>query len=282
MNRRRIVSDELLPEIIKYYLETKSMTEVSKKFDIKAPTLYYTLNKEGVDLTIDLKRNGERVRKFAIDPDYFEEINTRDKAYITGMLHSDGCITRTGQVRIKLCDLELLEEISSKIYKDRPLYNGGGKGRNKKNKLLVITQEKIYRDVQKHGCCLDKTYNLEFPTTIPNYLMGDYLRGFFDGDGSIYIYEKKSYRPATVKIVATRKWAENLVKWLKQFDIDSAIYDDKRHDNRITGFHVCNVPSLIKFYDLIYKDIEDQIFLKRKFDRYSDYYKFKTQRNGKA
>ena len=172
-----------------------------------------------------------------------------------------------------------MQEINSKIYKDRPLYTDSStKKGHKKNALLVITHSQIYTDVQKHGCCLDKTYNLKFPTTIPDKLMGDYLRGFFDGDGSIYIYEKKSYRPATVKIVATRKWAEGLINWLSHKDIKATIYNDKRHDKRITGFHICNVPDLIKFYNLIYEDLDNQIFLKRKYNTYSEYVNFKLNK----
>lgn len=272
--------DQNLQPLIDFYLEVKSATLVSDKFGLSKSKVYRILRDNNVDTTIDRVKAGERVRKYKLDPYYFSEINTRDKAYITGILHSDGCITSTTkQVRIKLTDLELMREINSKIYKDRPLYTDSStKEGHKKNALLVITHSQIYADVQKHGCCLDKTYNLEFPTTISDKLMGDYLRGFFDGDGSIYIYEKKSYRPATVKIVATRKWAEGLIEWLHSENIKAAIYDDKRHDNRITGLYVCNVPDLIKFYNLIYEDLDSQIFLKRKYDAYTEYVNFKLNK----
>jgi len=275
--KKIIIEDQKLQSLFTFYSEVRSLTLVSERFGYTKSYIYRLLKENKIDTTLDRTKLGERIRKYSLDPYYFSEINSRDKAYITGMLHSDGCITRgTKQVRIKLTDIDLIEEINSKIYKDRPLYYNLATQKNKRNGLLVITHSQIYEDVQKHGCCLDKTYNLEFPTTIPKEFMGDYFRGFFDGDGSIYIYEKKMYRPATVKIVATRKWALGAVKYLKYLNIDSALYDDKRHDNRITGLHICNVPSLLDFYRLIYSDIKDQIFLKRKYEKFSDYFNFKT------
>jgi intein/homing endonuclease len=272
-----MVQSQLI-EIINYYKEVQSLTLLSEKFNICKSTLYYHLKKSGVDTKLDRKKLGERVRKFEIDPNFFSKIDTRDKAYITGILHSDGCITkRNNQVRIKLCDLDLLEEINKKIYKNRPTYSGGQSiPSHKKNSCIVISHPQIYTDVQKHGCCLDKTYNLKFPTTISEDLMSDYLRGFFDGDGCIYVNKKLKYRPATVKIIATRVWCESLVSYLNTLGIQSTIYDDKRHDNRVTGFTISNVSDILNFHRLIYKDINNQIFLKRKYDKYTEHFNFKT------
>lgn len=272
------ITQSQLTEIIKYYENVRSLTLLSEKFNICKSTLYYHLKKMKVDTKLDKSKQGDRIRKFNIDPHFFSDINTRDKAYILGILHSDGSITKRGnQVRIKLCDLDLLETINRKIYINRPTYSGGqDKPSYKKNATIVISHPQIYEDVQKHGCCLNKTYNLEFPNTIPNELMGDYLRGFFDGDGCIYVNNKFKYRPATIKIIATRKWVEGLINYLRLIGISSTFYDDKRHDNRITGFTISNVGAILEFYKLIYRDIIDQIFLQRKYDKYTEYFNFKT------
>lgn len=268
---RKKITEENLQSVIDCYNRLRSLDAVSKELAISIPTIHRALKEAGVNTSLDRKLLGERIRKYELDPYYFSEINTRDKAYITGILHSDGCITRgTKQVRIKLTDLDLIEEINSKIYKDRPVYYSNPTNHHKKGGTMVITHPQIYEDVQKHGCCLDKTYNLEFPTNIPDELMGDYFRGFFDGDGCIYINEKLSYKPANVTIVATNKWVNGAVEYLLTKNIRGSNYRDKRHDQRIGRLTLKDVISIKLFYELIYKDLKEQIYLKRKFETYSE------------
>lgn len=279
---RKKITKENLQLVIDCYNQLRSLDAVSKQFSISIPTIYKALKEAGVSTSINRKLLGERIRKYELDPHYFSEIDTRDKAYITGILHSDGCITRgTKQVRIKLTDLDLIEEINSKIYKDRPLYYSNPTNHHKKAGIMVITHHQVYEDVQKHGCCLDKTYNLEFPTTIPDELMGDYFRGFFDGDGCVYINKKLSYKPANITIVATRKWVKGAIAWLDKIGIRVSEYDDRRHDNRITKFTLSDVKSIKKFYEFMYADLENQIYLKRKFEKYKENIEFRDVLNFK-
>lgn len=282
MNINRQIIEKNFDDIVKYYLETKSMKLVCVKYNLSLSTLYRVFKEKNVDTTIDRKKAGERIRKYELDQNYFGNIDTRDKSYITGILHSDGCITKTGQVRIKMTDLDLMEQINSKIYKNRKLYIHTPEDiTHKQNKLLVITHEQIYNDVQKHGCCLDKSYNLQFPTTIPEYLMGDYFRGFFDGDGCIYVNEKLSYKPANITILATNDWVNDAIKWLGKKGIRGVNYQDKRHDERIGRLTLSDVKSVKIFFDLMYENLNGQIYLERKFEKYKKNIEFRKSLDNK-
>lgn len=49
----------------------------------------------------------------------------------------------------------------------------------------------MFGDLSKHGCVPNKSLILKFPTTLPNELVNDFIRGYFDGDGSVYINNKR-------------------------------------------------------------------------------------------
>lgn len=281
MPAQRIIPENLIPEIITYYLQVKSLKECSNKFGYKPETIWNTLKRNNVDTKRDHKFTGEKIRKFQINPNLFEEINSRDTAYITGLLHSDGCVSTKGnQIRFKSTDLDFLQQVSDKIYKNKPIYIEKQINENHKpTGSIIISHDKIYQDAIKHGCCISKSYNLKFPTTIADDFIGDYLRGFFDGDGCIYVRNTFKYKPAQVSIIATKSWSEGCQFWLNQNSIESKIYQDKRHDTRIAVL-VVNIPEYIeRFYNLIYFELDNQLYLKRKFDYFSDYILFRKMFN---
>jgi|SRR6185437_13259080 len=276
-----VLTNEQLEVAKSKYKETTSLAKTSKFIGISATSLYKIFKENKIETPKQIN-NGEKIRKYALDHNYFENIDTRDKAYITGLLHADGFINlKSRQTRLKLTDLDLVKEVSSKIFKDRKLYldSSSTKNGHKANLSLVITSQKIMNDCIKHGCVHQKTYNLEFPTTIPDELMCDYFRGFFDGDGCIYVNEGFSYRPGTMKIVATKKWVDKAKEFLHNKGIKSTIYGDKRHDNRVSDISVITTDDLVRFYNYLYKDIENQIYLKRKYLKYTDWVDFKKSAN---
>lgn len=270
------INEQNLHQIIDYYNNVKSLRDTSEHFNISIPTIHNTLKESGVPTKIDRKNLGEKIRKFKLDPYYFSKIDNRDKAYIMGLLHSDGCVCKgTRQVRLKLTDIELVEAVNSKIYENRPLYISEANGRNKKAATMVITHDQIFKDVQKHGCGFNKSYSLEFPTTIPEHLMNDYFRGFFDGDGCVYINNGLSYKPITVSIIATNNWIQGAIKFLSNYNIRGKNYHDRRHDSRIGSLTISDVTSVRLFYEYIYKEINNQIYLERKYNVYSEGVLFK-------
>lgn len=275
--KRKIINN--IEEIVDYYLNVKSLKETSKKFNISQTNLWKNFKEKGIIMD---KNNGkDKIRKYKLDENYFEKIDNRDKAYITGLLHADGFINlKNNQVRLKLTDLDLIKEISDKIFTNRKLYSDSSlKNKHKPNLSLVISSKKIMNDCIKHGCVHQKTFNLQFPSTISKEFMGDYLRGYFDGDGHISIIEKFSYKPANFKIVSTVNWINKAMEWLKNNNIQAKIYYDKRHDNRVAGLHITDNKSLIRFYNLIYRDVDKELYLKRKYETYKKFVEFKKQLN---
>lgn len=126
-------------------------------------------------------------RIYTVDEDFFERIDTPNKAYLLGFIMADGNIYRTTlTIRLKKDDLAHLEKIKTLLHFTGPIKpdNDG------KSVSLRISSLKICQDLEALKCTSNKSLTLEYPE-IPDYLEPHFIRGYFDGDGSISIVSKK-------------------------------------------------------------------------------------------
>jgi len=130
-------------------------------------------------------------RKYQYNENYFENINTEEKAYWLGFIAADGCISFKPKKHYRLAiilsqkDQKHLEKFKQHINSNQPILS---KRRNQfKQCNLTINGQKITSDLISHGVIPNKTKYFRFPKTIPNNLYNHFIRGYFDGDGSFHI-----------------------------------------------------------------------------------------------
>jgi hypothetical protein len=126
---------------------------------------------------------------------YFNEINTQEKAYILGLLYADGCNStesRTINIALKEDDLNILIKIKNAIkasqeikLRKRSLEKSNIGYQRKDMYKLSITDKQISEDLTKWGCVKAKTFKLKFPYFLQKELIKHFIRGYFDGDGCI-------------------------------------------------------------------------------------------------
>lgn len=263
-----------------YKMGTVTMQEVASQVQCGIYSVHKYLTKARINTNMPHSQRGKKARKNHFDQDYFEHIDTRDKAYIFGWILSDGTINKKSssnshQVRLKITDIELLQQISDRAFEGRTLLEDKKlKPHHKERRVLVLSSSKICSDLERHGCIQNKTYNLQFPN-IQDDLMPDFIRGFFDGDGcmSVGISNKRTgCLVGEVKIVATTDFLSGLKLFLSKKGINSYLERDKRiSDTRINNIRIRTVSSIFNFYNYIYKDMEGQLFLKRKLDKFHEF-----------
>jgi len=127
------------------------------------------------------------VKKRSIDEYFFEKIDNNEKAYILGLLYADGNICNNS-IKIKLHrkDRYILEEISKLIFKGEVVlyeYNNEGEVTT-----LKISNIKMYKDLKLLGLQENKTYKKSFLPAIDNKYYPNFIKGFFDGDGTCGVY----------------------------------------------------------------------------------------------
>lgn len=138
-------------------------------------------------------RNNPNTKYKALDDNFFKIIDTSEKAYLFGWIASDGHIGIRGfKIEINQKDIEILKLFQNILCKDIPIRIF--KTPTSKMCSYEINSKEISRDLCFHlnikpGKKSDK---INFPV-LPTNLQLDFIRGYFDGDGSINDPDKSKY-----------------------------------------------------------------------------------------
>lgn len=174
------LSDEQVAAIDALYTSGKSLTEIGKLFGVSHTAIWYRLNVLG----IERRASRDACRTYVIDAHYFHEIDTPEKAYWLGFFAADGNIIRTG-IRLALGrkdDAHVVAFVKA-ISAEHPIYRDlNSKGRPQTRVQIGCYQ--MAADLAHLGIIQRKSYNLEYPP-IPADLNRHFIRGYFDGDGSV-------------------------------------------------------------------------------------------------
>lgn len=164
-----------------------------------------------------LKPRGRALKQYTCDAHFFDTIDTEEKAYFLGLLASDGWIGDGGQVALGLSgeeDAIVLERLCSalktdaRISRKQPNYPGA-----KPHFTLRLTSQRLATALSQHGVGPRKSLTLAFNHVIPANLMRHYVRGYFDGDGSVSIRRDGN---ALVGVTSSRLFVEGLAAYLQR------------------------------------------------------------------
>ena len=178
-------------EITRLYQEGKTAKEISSLLGFKYhQPVYNYFKKMGWERT---GKSGKRIYK--VDENFFKCINTEEKAYILGFICADGHIERDRlNITVSIKDKDILEKIRCALHSNHPIkevqrINPYNKTERKTLILveLMIGSVELVKPLFNMGLTTNKTYTLDGSILkyVPKYLMRDFLRGYFDGDGNI-------------------------------------------------------------------------------------------------
>lgn len=179
-------------DITKLYQEGKTAKEISSLLGFKYHQPVYNFFKK-----MGWERNGKSgKRTYVVDESFFKVINTEEKAYILGFICADGHIERDRlRITVSIKDKDILNKIRSAMHSNHPIkevqrINPYNKTERKILTLvdLTINSVELVRPLFNMGLTTNKTYTLNgnILRYIPKYLMRDFLRGYFDGDGNVF------------------------------------------------------------------------------------------------
>ncbi len=249
--KKRSIKEDL-PNIIKDYKSGVNITNLHLKYGFDQKNISERLKENG----IEVKNECNYKYNSTIKHDYFEKIDNQNKAYVLGMMYSDGNV-RKNRNMLQLClqkrDVEILDFIKSEISPITKVYT------DRENYLrIALSSKKLKEDIIKLGCIPDKTHFLTFPTEqqVPKELLPHFIRGYFDGDGSVGRH--------TISFTGKDTF---LLEIHKYFELEKSIRfyirHPERNNNISTSFYTGK--QMYKITRIIYKDAN--FFLKRKFNK---------------
>ena len=113
------------------------------------------------------------------------------KAYFLGLLFTDGSIVldeqRSPNIAIELIesDLDILQKFKEELNSDGNFYYNKRDNRKNGTYSFNVRSRQMAEDLKKYNIIPNKTYQVN-DLIIPDKYKEDFLRGFIDGDGSIY------------------------------------------------------------------------------------------------
>lgn len=257
-------------EVIKLKNNKIPVKNIMEKFNIKSNQTVYNI----------VKRNGRSHqipnKKYNINSNYFEDINTEEKAYWLGFLYADGYIRlrRSGELRLKLkqTDKKHIKLFKKCIESTHPIKDsisivkyGDNKISKSRCSCISINNTKIVKDLIKFGCVNAKSFIIKFPK-LKHDLIRHFIRGYFDGDGCIYISKNNS---GTFNITSgSKQIIDDINNVFKNNDIIKC-YIKSTEDTYRLNIH--DKIELLKLYNYLYDD--STIYLKRKFNKFKTYIK---------
>lgn len=223
--------------------------------------------------------------KYYYNKDYFQIIDSRDKAYWLGFLYADGSINRyykndklkAMSVELQLCneDRHHLEKFNQSIESNIEIHDKVSRYNDKeyRSSRLCICCTKMCYDLIDKGCIPNKTFDICMPSedVVPDFLIRDFLRGFFDGDGCISVTQRNNKPHIEVNIVGIETMLQDITSYLidkKIITVNPKIFRDKRSSASSVFFYGDTAKD---FLDYIYDDCGD-LCLDRKYDKYLDFY----------
>jgi len=201
-------------------------------------------------------RNNPNTKYLSIDDNFFTEIDSNDKAYLLGWIASDGHIgTRGFKISIHQKDIDTLINLKNIICKEIPIK------KFKTQTSSMCSFEINSKQISKDLCSLlkinpgAKSCTVNFPILKTDDLQWCFIRGYFDGDGSINDCNKSKFSYPKGNI---RSNSEDMLNGIRKF-------------SNLNGKITCNMISmsnniLLNFLKKMYS--ASGFKLERKFQRY--------------
>lgn len=208
------------------------------------------------------------LRKYKVNDDFFKKWSV-DMAYILGFWWADGYI-RERRDRYSFCygfsicqqtkDKYILENILCKMSSNNPICSP--KTRPSMSHF-EINSKIIFDDIVKLGGLPRKSKSIRFPNVQKKYV-SDFIRGLFDGDGSISLIGNSPHSYICSGSIA---FIHDLKNILDGYEINTKIGDNGNRTSPcfLLRFGANDTRKLGRF---IYKNIDNKMKLERKYDRF--------------
>lgn len=249
-------------DIISLHNQGLSPKEIGEKLECSISNISKRLIKVGIK-PIRTEKNRSRKNRYSINENYFNEINTSEKAYILGLLYADGSVHKDG-FYIKMKDLDILLKVKCALDAEQPVklvkYDGF------EAYLLSISSQKLSKSLIEQNCFINKTYTLSFPS-IKEEFYSHFIRGFFDGDGHLHVNPKKGscridFTSASTKIL------EEIRIIIGSFS--KSLGGLRKENGKSNAWHLTFSGEQVNtILDWLYKDAT--IYMNRKHDKYLNY-----------
>lgn len=270
-----VPKEKLLNIYYNDYINGRTLSSLERKYNIRNSYLSRWFKK----LNLPVRDNSINSLKYTFNEDYFENIDTQDKAYWLGFIYADGYIQTKQKYSNRKLGISLSVKDEEHLYKFRKCIQGtmpiktyktnSGYSNKTVYSRIMITSEKLTDDLIKHGVVENKSNILKRPE-ISQCLIQHFIRGYFDGDGSAWKQKnsKQKIPQYSIGFVGT----DDILNYIMENLIDSEVINRKYKLNKrkqthiVSNFRFGGNNQTIRFFEYIYNNANT--YLERKHNIY--------------
>lgn len=182
--RKYILTDFGKETLIQDYNLGYSQLKLCKKFNVSEDTIRKWMRENNIST---------RTRKYTLDENYFENIDSPECAYWVGFLSADGYASRRGELVLELQerDYNHIEKFKKAIKSSAPIQTiKRGNLKQFTHYKLYIRGKKMVTDLSNYNIVSNKSLTF-IPKNIPEDLFKYWIIGYMDGDGCVYIAKNR-------------------------------------------------------------------------------------------
>lgn len=245
------------------YASGKSAPCIASEFNCNVADVLYGVQK----MNVKTRDMSHAHREYELDETFFDVIDTINKAYWLGFISADGTISSRpdqNQLTIALSArdadriYEFLLDIKSNITPS--FYNANG-GKCANIVRINVANQSFVNALKGHKVTPRKSLTLEFCNDVPPNLLHSYIRGYFDGDGSIYFDKNKKPYFAIVGTVPFLKRVQSIL--ISELKLNETKIRSK---GKISELRYSGTRNVLKIKNWLYQD--DGPKMQRKKDRF--------------
>lgn len=206
--------------------------------------------------------------------DFFETWSPK-MAYVLGYFAADGCMfvnpRGSKYVSFSSTDWEILEKVKRLLRSKHKISVKKRYNKNWKDSYFIqIGSKKMYDDLLKLGFMPKKENRLRFPDTPKEYI-NHFVRGYFDGDGSVmYGYFKRKDRNNNITSYLSTCFAHANLSFLKKLSEvlrNNAGLEGGYLDKKSKHLNYSKLDSK-RLFDYIYNGASKAQYLERKYNKF--------------
>lgn len=210
--------------------------QIAKILNIAPSTTSQFLNREGYWFGF---KNQGNIR-------FFQNIDSKEKAYILGFIAADGYIVKSNSssmtlgIQIHIKDISVLEFIRDQIGCKKELTYP-----NDNMVRFTLSNKELVQDLLNLGIVQRKSLILtNVLAKIPSEFHTDFISGYFDGDGSVYL--NKQTKNSIGSIIQIRGTEALLTAFIEPLGITNY---QSFHDGKTWCLRFAKRSEIIKFYN---------------------------------
>lgn len=241
------------------YKQGKSSREIAKFLGVSKTSVLQHLKQP--------KKSNSDYRKYKPNDNYFNIIDTADKAYWLGVMYGDGSVSnKENKITLNLTDLQLIKDFIKTLCPKAHIKEYDKGGNNKISYSVSIFSEQVKKDLIKHGCHAGKKDDkLNYPD-IPKQLDRHFIRGLFDADGSFWFSKSARGLGLMFSITGSVDFLDQVQdKMIEHLDLNKTKLAIRKPESGKGDIRYGGTNNLKKIVNWFYKDV-GELCLKRKYN----------------